>query len=117
SEQAAFAFANQVAIALANADLYTESQYRTERLSLLNRVSVALAQSLDSENILEVALQEIAGTMGVPQARALVFDRDLNIGRVIVAYPRGDAPPDEIVNLNESPTHELLRREVSPLVI
>ncbi|MBZ0286412.1 MAG: GAF domain-containing protein, partial [Anaerolineae bacterium] len=116
AEQAAFAFANQVAIALANADLYTESQYRTERLSLLNRVSVALAQSLDSENILEVGLQEIANTMHVPHARALVYDRDLNIGRVIVTYPRGDAPPDEIINLLESPTSQLLRRNVSPII-
>jgi PAS domain S-box-containing protein len=116
AEQAAFAFANQVAIALANADLYTESQYRTERLSLLNRVSVALAQSLDSENILEVALQEIANTMRVPNARALVYYRDLNIGRVIVAHPRGDEPPDEIINLLESPTSQLLRRNVSPII-
>lgn len=114
--QAAFAFANQVAIALANADLYTDAQYRTDRLSLLNRVSVALAQSLDSENILEIALREIAQNLQVNTARALVFDRDVHIGRVIVKYPRGDEPPDETVNLLESPTFRTIRRTATPLI-
>ncbi len=116
SQQAAFAFANQVAVALANADLFAESQRRTERLSLLNRVSVALAQSLDSENILEIALREIAQVMGIGQACALIFERELQIGRVIVKYPRGDEPPDEVVNLLESPTYTHIRRTASSLV-
>ena len=60
AEQAMFAFANQVAVALVNADLFEETAARTERLSLLNRVSIALAQSLDTENIMEIALREIA---------------------------------------------------------
>src|SRR5690606_7039182 len=69
AEQAAQAFANQLAVALENADLFTEAQHRTERMSLINRVSVALARSLDSENILEVALTEISQAMGITQAR------------------------------------------------
>ncbi len=116
ASQAAFAFANQVAIALANAKLYTQAQYRTERLSLLNRVSVSLAQSLDSENILEIALREIAQTLHIEDTRALVFDRDMNIGRVIVVYPRGDEPPDEIIDLMESPTMQTIRRTAEPLI-
>ncbi len=116
SQQAAFAFANQVAVALANADLFAESQRRTERLSLLNRVSVSLAQSLDSENILETALREIAQVLGIGQARALIFERDLQIGRVIVKYPRGDEPPEEFINLLESPTYTHIRRTASSLV-
>ncbi|MBI5671566.1 MAG: GAF domain-containing protein [Chloroflexi bacterium] len=115
-QQAAFAFANQMAVALANADLYAESQRRTERLSLLNRVSVALAQSLDSENILEIALREIAGVMGVEQGRALLFERELQIGRVIVKHPRGDAPPEEFVNLIESAIYQQMRRTTEPIV-
>lgn len=115
-QQAAFAFANQMAVALANADLFAESQRRTERLSLLNRVSVSLAQSLDSENILEIALREIAGVMGVAQARALVFDRELQVGRVIVKHPRGDAPPDEFINLMQSAVYQPLRRMTEPII-
>lgn len=115
-QQAAFAFANQMAVALANADLYTDSQQRAERLSLLNRVSVSLAQSLDSENILETALREIAGVLDVSQGRALLFERELQIGRVIVTHPRGDAPPDDYARLSESALYQLLRREAAPLV-
>jgi PAS domain S-box-containing protein len=116
AQQAGFAFANQVAVALANADLYTEAEYRTERLSLLNRVSVALAQSLDSENILEIALREIAQTLNIPQARAIIFERDNHLGRVIVQYPRGDAPPDEVINLLESTAAKYIRRTAKPLI-
>ncbi|MBZ0278647.1 MAG: GAF domain-containing protein, partial [Anaerolineae bacterium] len=115
-QQAAFAFANQVAVALANADLFTEAQYRTERLSLLNRVSVSLAQSLDSENILEIALREIAQTLNMPQARAIIFERDQHLGRVIVQHPRGDAPPDDIINLLESPSANYVRRTAQSLI-
>jgi GAF domain-containing protein len=66
------AFANQAAVALENANLFAETRQRavdltqqTERLSLLNRVSTKLAQSLDVENIFEVALQESARALDV----------------------------------------------------
>jgi len=117
AEQAAFAFANQVAIALDNANLYTEAQYQTERLSLLNRVSVLLAQSLDSENILEIALREIAQTIKLENARALIFERGLQIGQVVMQYPRGDEPPDEAINLNQYPAYQLVRRNAAPVII
>jgi PAS domain S-box-containing protein len=117
SEQAAFAFANQVAIALANATLYTEAQHRTERLGLLNRVSVSLAQSLDSENILEIALHEISQSLGITYARALVFERDLQVGRVVVVLPRGDTPPDEVINLQKNAAYQIIRRSAGPLLV
>jgi PAS domain S-box-containing protein len=116
AQQAAFAFANQVAVALTNADLFAETQRRTQRLSLLNRVSVSLAQSLDSENILEIALREIAQILSVEQARAVMIERDLNLGRVIVEYPRGDSPPDDILKLQKSPAYQQVRRTAVPII-
>jgi PAS domain S-box-containing protein len=116
AQQAAFAFANQVAVALTNADLFAETQKRTQRLSLLNRVSVALAQSLDSENILEIALREIAQILGVQKSRAVMIERDVNLGRVIVEFPRGDAPPEEVIKLQKSPTFQHVRRTSMPLI-
>jgi PAS domain S-box-containing protein len=117
AEQAAFAFGNQVAIALANADLFREAERRTQRLSLLNRVSVALGQSLDSEDILEIALREIAQVLNVDQAFGLMFERDLQIGRVVVEHPRGDRPPDKVIDLRTSATYQYIRRTVKSLVI
>ena len=116
AEQAAFAFANQVAVALANAHLFHEAERRTQRLSLLNRVSVALVQSLDSEDILEIGLREIAQTLGIERSRALMFERDLNLARVVVELPRGDMPPDRVIDLRESHAFEYIRRTVKPLV-
>ena len=117
AEQAAFAFANQVAVALANADLFREAERRTQRLSLLNRVSVSLGQSLDSEDILEIALREIAQVLRVEQAFGLMFERDLNVGRVVVEHPRGDRPPDQVIDLKDSATYQHIRRTVKSLII
>ncbi len=117
AEQAAFAFANQVAVALANADLFREAERRTQRLSLLNRVSVALGQSLDSEDILEIALREIAQVLHMDHAFGLMYERDLQLGRVVVEHPRGDQPPDEIIDLNSSATYQYVRRTVKSIVI
>ena len=117
AEQAAFAFANQVAAALANANLFREAERRTQRLSLLNRVSVALVQSLDSEDILEIALREIAQLLNIDRSRALMFERDLQVGRVVVEHPRGDTPPDQVIDLRQSATYQYIRRAVKALVI
>ncbi len=116
-EQAAFAFANQVAVALENANLYSEARHQTDRLAVLNRVSVSLAQSLDSENILEIALNEIAEAMRVPQARALLFQGSMQFGTVVMQVPRGDAPPDEIVNVQQSAVFQEVRRTAAPFII
>ncbi len=117
AEQAAFAFANQVAVALANAHLFHEAERRTQRLSLLNRVSVALVQSLDSEDILEIGLREIAQTLGVERSRALMFEREQQIARVVVELPRGDTPPDRAISLKESQVFDHIRRSVKALVV
>ncbi|MBI1258545.1 MAG: GAF domain-containing protein, partial [Chloroflexi bacterium] len=117
AEQAMFAFANQVAVALVNADLFQETGARTERLSLLNRVSIALAQSLDTENIMEIALREIAQLLRIEKARAYIFERDTNAARVVVEYPRGDAPPSNIIDLRGSAVFEHVIHTSVPLVI
>ncbi len=117
AEQAAFAFANQVTVALANAELFREAERRTQRLSLLNRVSVSLGQSLDSEDILEIALREISQVLNVDYARALLIERDVHVGRVVVEHPRGDTPPDETVQLRESSLYQYIRRTVQSIII
>ncbi len=70
-EQLALTFANQAAVALDNAQMFQETRARAaalneqaQRLALLNRVSLALAQSLDIENIFEIALRETRDCAG-----------------------------------------------------
>ncbi len=116
AEQAVMAFANQVAVALANAEMFTDTRARTERLSVLNRVSLALVQSMDSENIFEIALTEISNAMGAEKGRAIVFDRDVQIGRVIVDSPRGDSTPTLQFRLEDSPSYRYILNQLQPLV-
>jgi PAS domain S-box-containing protein len=52
-------FANQVAVALENARLFMETRRRADQLALLNRVSNALSQTLDLDELLEVIYREI----------------------------------------------------------
>ncbi|MBW4438184.1 MAG: GAF domain-containing protein [Pleurocapsa minor GSE-CHR-MK-17-07R] len=117
AEQAAVAFANQVAIALSNADMFEEAAARTQRLSLLNRVSMALAQSLDVENILDISLREIAGALGIEHAKAFLFDRDTSQARAVVEMPRGDAPPDLIYDIDKSPIMQRVWKRPQVLVV
>ncbi len=123
-EQLALAFANQAAVALENARLFAETRDRTttlaqqtERLALLNRVSTMLAQSLDVENILEIALQESARALGGTSGRAVTFDLSQQVGTVVVEYPRGDAPPTEVIPLSDNPAVDYVRRTLQPLVV
>ncbi len=115
--------ANLGAVALENARLFADARHRaqelteqTERLSLLNRVSTKLAQSLDIENIFEVALQESAAAVGVSTARAVLLDASLRIGRVVMDFPRGDAPPTDVIAL-DSPALVHLRQTLQPLAV
>ncbi len=117
AEQAALVFANQLAVALVNADLFEEASTRMQRLSLLNRVSVALAQSLDNENILEVALREISGSLDIQEAKAYLFERETNVVRLIVEHPRGDLPPHEVHDLKTHVIFGRISRSGKPIVI
>ncbi len=117
SEQAAQTFANQVAVALTNAQLFESSESNTRRLSLLNRVSMRLAQSLDTENILEIALTEIATTLNGEKARAYFFERDNKVGRVVVELPRGDYPPSSSIDLENVATITQIVKSAKPVII
>lgn len=117
AEQGAQAFANQVAVALVNAALFEEAQTRTQRLSLLNRVSVSLARSLDTENILEISLKEIADAMGFTRGRAYLIERDLDIARAIVELPRGDEPPQLHFEVSGSPAFNQIVTYAQPFWI
>lgn len=139
-EQLALTFANQAAIALENAQLFQETTraaeentrlYReaadrarrldqqAQRLALLNRVSDALAQSLDIENAFEVTLREMCEMLGMDRGGAFLFERELNRGRLVVEYPRqGDSPPEGIyISLDNNPAMERMRRTLQPVIV
>ena len=123
-QQLTLTFASQAAVALDNAQLFEETRARAaaldeqaQRLALLNRVSLALAQSLDLENILEIALREMAITLDVPEGSAIYIDNENVLGRVIVEYPRGDQPPNTVFDLTRNQAILRVREDWIPLVV
>ncbi|RMF52978.1 MAG: GAF domain-containing protein, partial [Chloroflexota bacterium] len=114
-EQLALTYANQVAVAFENAQLFqrqrqiageTEALYReaaaraqeldqqAKRLSLLYRVSNALTQTLDLEDIFDVALRELQEMLGTDHGIAYIFDLQEQVAKPIIEQPRNVEPPD-----------------------
>jgi PAS domain S-box-containing protein len=123
-EQLALTFANQAAVALDNAQLFQETRARAvalnqqaQRLALLNRVSLALAQSLDLENIFEIALRETAIALDLPEGSAMQIDIENGLGRVVVEFPRGDAPPEAVFDVTRNEAVMRVRNNLIPLVV
>ena len=123
-EQLALAFANQVAVALENARLFEESDRRTaeldrqaQRLALLNRVSQQMVQSLDIDNVLQIALDEIGRALDFDHGSALLFDFEANVGRLRAEYPRPDALEPRRITLHDNPVVEHVRVTGAPLPI
>lgn len=96
----AVTFAGQAAVGLVNANLYEESvrraaelDERTQRLSLLNRLSAELSGSLDVEYIVSVAIGELARAVPCTMVSGVLFDTDeramvlAETPQVAVKYP------------------------------
>ncbi len=123
-EQLTLAFANQVAVALENAGLYEAEQRRAgeldrqgQRMALLNRVSQKMAQSLDIENVLAVALEEMSRALDVDHAEAILFHFEAGVGRRRAEYPRPSVPSAATIPLEANPVVEHVRLAGAPLAI
>jgi PAS domain S-box-containing protein len=86
-------------------------------LALLNRVSNALTQSLDLENIFDVTLREATEVLGADRAIALLIDSQQGRARLAFEFPRGDRPPVEDFPLESQTQIDELRRTLMPVVI
>lgn len=116
--------ANLSAVSLENVRLFARAQERAtaldaqaQRMALLNRVALALAQTLDLENIFEIALRETAISLGISEGAALHVDAERNRGVVIVEYPRGDAPPEQAIDLAADAALRRVQEDLVPLVV
>lgn len=116
--------ANLSAVSLENVRLFARAQERAtaldaqaQRMALLNRVALALAQTLDLENIFEIALRETAISLGIGEGAALHMDAERGQGVVIVEYPRGDAPPEQVIDLASDAALRRVQEELIPLVV
>jgi PAS domain S-box-containing protein len=138
-ETLSLAFANQAAVALENAqlfqqrdlaaqentNLYQETRRRAaelnqqaQRLTLLNRVSSELAQTLDIENAFEVTLRELVRALGTDGGVAIMLEPGSKSGRLIIEHPRGDhAPHDIFLPLVGVPAFDEAKKALQPVGI
>lgn len=139
-EQLALTYANQAAVAFENAQLFqsqrraadeTEALYReaaarareldqqAKRLSLLYRVSNALTQTLDLEDIVEVALRESQEMLGTDHGIAYLFNLDEQVAKPIIEYPRSTEPPDiaNALPFDQNPLVAEVRRTLLPIAL
>lgn len=123
-EQLLLTFANQAAVSLNNAQLFEQTNQRAselrnqaQRLELLNRVAVSLAQSLDIENILEITLRETAKALEIQEAAAIKIDHENDLGRIVVEYPRGHQAPNKVYPLPDNRVVARIRETLLPFII
>ncbi len=116
--------ANLSAVSLENVQLFARAQERAaaldaqaQRMALLNRVALALAQTLDLENIFEIALREAAISLGITDGAALQIDPERNLAQVVVEYPRGDAPPELMLDIAHNAVLRLIQDELIPIIV
>lgn len=79
SEQAALAFANQVAVALANADLFEQTFARTHELGTLLEAAQSTALMLDLEQVFRTIAELMFNTLPIDECAVLIWDEVENV--------------------------------------
>jgi PAS domain S-box-containing protein len=112
------AFADQVSLAIENARLYEETRRQNRELALLNRVIAASATGQKIERILETVCRELALAYGLPQATAVLFNKEKTGTAVMAEYRAGgERTVGEIGSVGDDPADHFLNRHQVPLVV
>jgi len=86
--EAVFAFAGQIAIAVHNAQLYTQAQERSRRLALLYEIALDVTSTLDLNTVLTTACRKLVEYFPTSNHSGLAFfDDDRQYAEVIAEYP------------------------------
>jgi serine phosphatase RsbU (regulator of sigma subunit) len=84
-------FANQAAIAVANAQLYAGATRRADELSRLYETSLDIVSQLELEPVLEATLERATGLLDSRYANLRLFDRNLGLLMPLVRLNQPDA--------------------------
>ena len=111
--------ADQMAVAISNARLYSQAAQHNRELTLLNRVIAATAAGEAPEPILEAVCRELALAFEVPQAAAALFNPEKTEALIVAEYlaPGRPSALGTIipVTANSGSQHVLIHK--TPLVI
>ena len=119
----AMLFADQAAIAVANARLLDKAQKnaidlenKVRDMQLVNRLSQIVSSSLDLNHILNTAVEQTATFFGVDHSGILLFNRAQTYGRVAAEYPHSGSA-DIQYPVKGNPVLGRIIRDRKPLVI
>ena len=91
------AFANQAAVAVANARLYSQTDRalarRVEQIAALQQIGLDLVSSLDLDQVMQHLLERAATTAGAAVGSVGIWDEEHAVTRVTVIY---GYPPEEV---------------------
>lgn len=76
----------QLAIAIEKAQLFAELERRLKELSSLYQISMAIASTLDLQEILSAALEEVVSLLEADTGSIMLYDPDRRSLRIKVAY-------------------------------
>jgi signal transduction histidine kinase/putative methionine-R-sulfoxide reductase with GAF domain len=117
-------FANQAAVALENAQLHSASQRalrelgeRAERLAVINRLSARFGSTLNSQEIMDTVVDEMALITGIDRVRLILFDAKSGSGIVGAKHASLAGGRDRDPDVTEGLLYEALSERRQPLVI
>ncbi|MFN8372575.1 MAG: GAF domain-containing protein, partial [Anaerolineae bacterium] len=90
--QAALAFANQVAVALANADLFEQTFARTNELGMLLEAAQATSQTLDINEVFNIVVDLMLNTLDMDDCAILTWDKMSDTLEVQIDVDRSGDP-------------------------
>ena len=95
----AFAFANQVAVAIENARLYQAEQERQRELQALLAVTAAASSSLELDELLSAALKRLVTLAGASRAGVMLLDGESGELEPIMLHPEHLVAADDLAEL------------------
>ncbi|MEW6128433.1 MAG: GAF domain-containing protein [Acidobacteriota bacterium] len=108
--------AEQAAIAIRQAELYREATEAATRANLLNHIITSIRSSLNIDEILKVAVDEIGKALGINRAYIRRFIGDNGI--IVAQYCSSPelAAPDIVIDKDNSVIHRLLSTQRSLII-
>ncbi|RPJ40695.1 MAG: diguanylate cyclase, partial [Chloroflexi bacterium] len=112
-------FANQAALAIANARVFEDTQKRAQRLALINRVASTLNQPLELKTVLQVTADCLAEALNVPQVAVALFDETRKHLPIVADHP---APGNSSLvgtdlPVEDNPSMDYILREKTSLLV